>query len=189
MQLYCTVVLSKVYVQPFRTTRNWITNDRYCTVLRNSVVVKLVRLLQVGFYSIMFQNAAVCCPTSRVTTRAATFSLVRILPMVVVVAVVVGLVGCGVAAFTGLAPPILPRTTLRYVTSATHLSRTSNLIVQSSSSSRSASTTTATVEEEQALLGSTTVHKENYDIVTVDLADGRDYPIYIGTSYSDQEGA
>jgi len=37
-------------------------------------------------------------------------------------------------------------------------------------------------------LGSTTVHKEHYDVVTVDLDDGRDYPIYIGTSYSDQEG-
>ena len=45
---------------------------------------------------------------------------------------------------------------------------------------------TSTTEEE---LGSTTIHKENYDIVTVDLDDGRDYPIYIGTSYSDQEGA
>jgi hypothetical protein len=37
-------------------------------------------------------------------------------------------------------------------------------------------------------LGSTTIHQENYDIVKVDLEDGRDYPIYIGTGYSDQEG-
>jgi 3-dehydroquinate synthase len=27
----------------------------------------------------------------------------------------------------------------------------------------------------------------NYDVVTVDLADGRDYPIYIGTGYSDEQ--
>lgn len=37
-------------------------------------------------------------------------------------------------------------------------------------------------------LGSSTVAKENYDIVKVDLDDGRDYPIYIGTGYSDEEG-
>ena len=29
--------------------------------------------------------------------------------------------------------------------------------------------------------------ESNYDVVKVDLADGRDYPIYIGTSYTDQE--
>mmetsp|Transcript_60902 Transcript_60902/g.92004 ORF Transcript_60902/g.92004 Transcript_60902/m.92004 type:complete len:426 (-) Transcript_60902:17-1294(-) len=28
---------------------------------------------------------------------------------------------------------------------------------------------------------------KNYDIVTVDLADGRDYPIYIGTGYTDDQ--
>jgi hypothetical protein len=39
------------------------------------------------------------------------------------------------------------------------------------------------------LLGSTTEHRDNYDIVKVDLDDGRDYPIYIGTGYSDAEGA
>jgi hypothetical protein len=37
-------------------------------------------------------------------------------------------------------------------------------------------------------LGSTTEHCENYDIVKVDLDDGRDYPIYIGTGYSDAQG-
>jgi hypothetical protein len=37
-------------------------------------------------------------------------------------------------------------------------------------------------------LGSTTESKENYDIVKVDLENNRDYPIYIGTGYSDQEG-
>lgn len=37
-------------------------------------------------------------------------------------------------------------------------------------------------------LGSTTVRTENYDIVKVDLDDGRDYPIYIGTGYSEKEG-
>ena len=36
-------------------------------------------------------------------------------------------------------------------------------------------------------LGSSTVAKENYDVVKVDLDDGRDYPIYIGTGYSDEE--
>lgn len=38
-------------------------------------------------------------------------------------------------------------------------------------------------------LGSNTVHKENFDIVRVDLDDGRDYPIYIGTGYSEEQGA
>jgi len=28
----------------------------------------------------------------------------------------------------------------------------------------------------------------DYDVVKVDLADGRDYPIYIGAGYSDEEG-
>lgn len=28
----------------------------------------------------------------------------------------------------------------------------------------------------------------DYDIVKVDLSDGRDYPIYIGAGYSDDEG-
>lgn len=36
-------------------------------------------------------------------------------------------------------------------------------------------------------LGSSTIAKENYDVVKVDLDDGRDYPIYIGTGYSDEE--
>jgi 3-dehydroquinate synthase len=36
-------------------------------------------------------------------------------------------------------------------------------------------------------LGSNTVHKENFDIVRVDLDDGRDYPIYIGTGYSEEQ--
>lgn len=37
-------------------------------------------------------------------------------------------------------------------------------------------------------LGSTTLQTEKYDIVKVDLDDGRDYPIYIGSGYSDEEG-
>jgi len=37
-------------------------------------------------------------------------------------------------------------------------------------------------------LGSSTIAKENYDVVKVDLENGRDYPIYIGTGYSDDEG-
>lgn len=36
--------------------------------------------------------------------------------------------------------------------------------------------------------GCTTESRENYDIVKVDLSDGRDYPIYIGTGYEDREG-
>lgn len=32
--------------------------------------------------------------------------------------------------------------------------------------------------------GSTTLRTETYDVVQVDLADGRDYPIYIGSQYS-----
>lgn len=48
-------------------------------------------------------------------------------------------------------------------------------------SSSSSMTTTAE-------LGSTTIQMPNYDIVKVDLEDGRDYPIYIGTRYSDEEG-
>jgi len=36
--------------------------------------------------------------------------------------------------------------------------------------------------------GSKTVNMDHYDIVTVDLEGGRDYPIYIGTGYSDGEG-
>jgi hypothetical protein len=45
-----------------------------------------------------------------------------------------------------------------------------------------------TTAADVALLGSTTVSKEHYDIVSVDLDDGRDYPIYIGTGYSEEEG-
>ena len=37
-------------------------------------------------------------------------------------------------------------------------------------------------------MGSSTVARENFDEVTVDLSDGRDYPIYIGAGYSDEEG-
>jgi 3-dehydroquinate synthase len=33
-----------------------------------------------------------------------------------------------------------------------------------------------------------TAEETKYDIVKVDLADGRDYPIYIGAGYSQEEG-
>jgi 3-dehydroquinate synthase len=33
-----------------------------------------------------------------------------------------------------------------------------------------------------------TAEATEYDIVKVDLADGRDYPIYIGAGYSEEEG-
>jgi hypothetical protein len=36
--------------------------------------------------------------------------------------------------------------------------------------------------------GSTVVQMDHYDVVTVDLDAGRDYPIYIGTGYSDDDG-
>lgn len=36
--------------------------------------------------------------------------------------------------------------------------------------------------------GSVTVSYDKYDVVKVDLSDDRDYPIYIGTGYEDQEG-
>lgn len=53
------------------------------------------------------------------------------------------------------------------------------------SGSISGSGVSASAEDQ---LGSTTVNMDHYDIVKVDLADGRDYPIYIGTEYSDEEG-
>jgi hypothetical protein len=39
------------------------------------------------------------------------------------------------------------------------------------------------------LEGSRLVRMGHYDVVTVDLEDGRDYPIYIGTGYTENEGA
>jgi hypothetical protein len=37
-------------------------------------------------------------------------------------------------------------------------------------------------------IGCTTRQYDNYDVVTVDLDDSRDYPIYIGTSFSNEQG-
>jgi len=51
---------------------------------------------------------------------------------------------------------------------------------------RPPSSVLATVQDE--LIGSETIHKESYDIVKVDLDDGRDYPIYIGTGFDEKEG-
>lgn len=48
------------------------------------------------------------------------------------------------------------------------------------------SATTAGVGDE---LGSTTVSRDNFDEVKVDLDGGRDYPIYIGTGYSEEEAS
>jgi pheromone shutdown protein TraB len=39
-----------------------------------------------------------------------------------------------------------------------------------------------------AFIGCTTLQYENYDVVTVDLDNDRDYPIYIGTNFSNEEG-
>ena len=36
--------------------------------------------------------------------------------------------------------------------------------------------------------GCTTQQYENYDIVTVDLDNNRDYPIYIGTDFTNEQG-
>lgn len=47
-----------------------------------------------------------------------------------------------------------------------------------------ASKTEAVVDE----MGCTTTSFDKYDVVTVDLEDNRDYPIYIGTDYTDNEG-
>jgi hypothetical protein len=49
-------------------------------------------------------------------------------------------------------------------------------------------TTSASPPTPEVLLGSTTEHFENYDVVRVDLENARDYPIYIGTGYSDEQG-
>lgn len=46
-------------------------------------------------------------------------------------------------------------------------------------------TTPSTSTSTTAAAATTT--STNYDVVNVDLADGRDYPIYIGTSYSDEQ--
>lgn len=43
--------------------------------------------------------------------------------------------------------------------------------------------------EDDENLGSQVIRSENYDTVKVDLAGGRDYPIYIGTGYADEEAA
>jgi hypothetical protein len=49
-------------------------------------------------------------------------------------------------------------------------------------------TTAALPPTSEVLLGSTTEHFENYDVVRVDLENARDYSIYIGTGYSDEQG-
>lgn len=43
-------------------------------------------------------------------------------------------------------------------------------------------TNEASADQQQAVN-----ERENYDVVKVDLTDGRDYPIYIGTSYTDEQ--
>jgi hypothetical protein len=37
-------------------------------------------------------------------------------------------------------------------------------------------------------VGCTTRQYDNYDVVTVDLDDNRDYPIYIGTDFTNEQG-
>ena len=39
-----------------------------------------------------------------------------------------------------------------------------------------------------SFLSSASAATTEYDVVKVDLADGRDYPIYIGAGFSDEEG-
>jgi hypothetical protein len=48
--------------------------------------------------------------------------------------------------------------------------------------------TTATTMPSTDFLGCTTESFDNYDVVKVDLENDRDYPIYIGTGYSDEQG-
>ena len=81
----------------------------------------------------------------------------------------------------------MPTPTIR--TTFTSTSSSSSLHQASVADDAATSTPAAPAAAAAAdLLGSTTVSKENYDIVSVDLDDGRDYPIYIGTGYSEDEG-
>jgi hypothetical protein len=63
----------------------------------------------------------------------------------------------------------------------TQVQRVSSFVVQASS--RPAGLSATLVPQADV-----SVSKDHYDVVKVDLADGRDYPIYIGTGYSEQEG-
>lgn len=49
-------------------------------------------------------------------------------------------------------------------------------------------TTRTTTTLRAVAAGSTLESTEQYDIIKVDLDRDRDYPIYIGTGYSDDEG-
>lgn len=70
------------------------------------------------------------------------------------------------------------------------LTSTSRLFATTSAAPTSSTMNSIPVDViDDLLLGSTTEHRDNYDIVKVDLDDGRDYPIYLGTGYSDTEGA
>jgi hypothetical protein len=51
-----------------------------------------------------------------------------------------------------------------------------------------AATTATTTLPPTDFLGCTTESFDNYDVVKVDLENDRDYPIYIGTGYSDEQG-
>lgn len=65
-----------------------------------------------------------------------------------------------------------------------------HLLSSTSSTTSSRGTKTRTVmssSTSEELLGSTTVNMDHYDVVKVDLDDDRDYPIYIGTEYTDDE--
>jgi 3-dehydroquinate synthase len=48
--------------------------------------------------------------------------------------------------------------------------------------------TTVTTMPPNDFFGCTTESFDNYDVVKVDLENDRDYPIYIGTGYSDEQG-
>lgn len=65
---------------------------------------------------------------------------------------------------------------------------TTNAFVLSTKAPVVSSQISMTATTDVTELGCTTESRENYDIVKVDLSDGRDYPIYIGTGYSDDEG-
>ena len=78
------------------------------------------------------------------------------------------------------------------ISSSTTSNRSNNkhvngLIASSRTKQCFMSTTDATDATISTTTAPTTINKENYDIVKVDLSQGRDYPIYIGDGFNDEE--
>ncbi|KAG7351463.1 3-dehydroquinate synthase [Nitzschia inconspicua] len=76
-------------------------------------------------------------------------------------------------------------TTLSTTTTSSSSSSSSSRIVSSLAVSTSSSSSTST----SGTSTNSSNNNNNYDIVQVELSDGRDYPIYIGTSYSDEQAS